>query len=41
MNISQLQAKTERLEKEMQDTRQLLAQATCDPITTTANLVQT
>ena len=41
MNISQLQAKTERLEKELQDTRQLLAQATCEPITTTANLVQT
>ena len=41
MNISELQAKAARLEQELQETRQLLAEATHDPVTFTADLVRT
>ena len=41
MNISELQAKAARLKQELQETRQLLAEATHDPVTFTADLVRT
>ena len=42
MSISQLQAKADRLERELQKTRQLLvAQANHDPVAVTADLVRT
>ena len=40
MNISQLQAKIFRLERELEGTRQQLAHATHGPTTCTAELVQ-
>ena len=41
MNISELQAKAARLERELQETRDLLAQATHDPGSVTAELART
>jgi len=41
MNISELQAKASRLERELQATRGLLAQATHDPEGATADLART
>ena len=41
MSISQLQAKADRLERELQKTRLLLAQANHDPVAVTADLVRT
>lgn len=40
MNISELRSKASRLEKELQATRDLLAQATHDPEATTADLAR-
>ena len=41
MNISHLQAKTARLERELQETRELLARAQQDPEAATAELANT
>ena len=40
MNISELQAKAARLEQELQETHQLLAEATLNPVIFTADLVR-